>query len=79
MEVSEEGSVCEVLQAGCVVRHDVRFSWNEEARVEVAVFALVGAFQIAQEGWCLVAGDSAFVEAAQGRRVVRSRFDGSIA
>ena len=63
VKVGKKGFVRQVLQAGRVISHEVDRSGEVEAAVTVAKEALVGAFQIAEEGRGTVAGDGAFVEA----------------
>ncbi len=71
VEMGEEGSVREVLQARGIIRHDVEVSWEVVGEVTVAVLALVAAGEVAEEGGCAVAGDRALVDTGDGRGVVR--------
>ena len=50
LEVREKGLIGEMLQAGRVVGHDVRFPWDVRDHVTVTVGALVLAGVVAQPG-----------------------------
>ena len=69
-EVGEEGSVREVLKAGGIVRHDVGTPWDEEVRLAVAVFSLVGTSVVAEKGRRPVGGDRSLQHSGQGGGVV---------
>ena len=56
-KVGKEGSVREVLKAGGIVSHDVGMPWDEEVRLAVAVFPLVGTSVVAEIGRRPVGGD----------------------
>ena len=78
-EVGKEGSVREVLKAGGIVRHDVGTPWDEEVRLAVAVFPLVGTSVVAEIGRRPVGGDRPLQHTGQGGGVVSPIGDGGVA
>ena len=75
-EVSEEGGLGEMLQAGGVVGHLVGVAWEVEGFEEVAVLALVLASELTQVSGHPVTGDGAAGHSGNGGSVVRTHRQG---
>ena len=74
-KVSKKGSVRQVEQAGGVISHYVRLSWDEEADSAVAMQSLVFTSFVAEQRVRSVARDRAFVAARKCWGVVGAIFD----
>jgi hypothetical protein len=77
--VRVEGSVCEMLQARAVVRASVEGPWDVRGQVAVAVFPLVIACNLAQQGGGAKFGDRAFAVSRDGGGVVAEVFERGVA
>lgn len=78
-EVSKESIICEVLQARCIVGHDVCVPWEEVGDMAIAMLALVVAGDAAELGSSPVRGDGALVEPRHRRGVVGHVFECGVA
>ena len=77
-EVSKEGSVRQVEQAGGVISHYVRLSWDEEADSAVAMQSLVLTSFVAEQRVRSVARDRSFLAARECRGVIGAVLDGAV-
>ena len=59
----EKGGIGEVLEAGSIIAHDIRRSWDVPGLVAVSVFTLVESSDIAQLCGRTIVRDGAFVNA----------------
>ena len=77
-KVSKKGSVRQVEQAGGVISHDVRLSWDEETDSAVAMQSLVFTSFVAEQRVRSVARDRSFIAPRERRGVVGAVFDGAV-
>lgn len=75
VEVREESSVGELLEARGVVCHDIGRAWEVPSVVAVPVRALVLASVVAEVSSGAVTGDGSSGDSGDGRGVVRCRGD----
>ena len=59
--VCKEGGIGEVLEAGGIIAHDIRRSWDVPGLVTVAVLSLVEGSDGAELSCRTIIGDGAFV------------------
>jgi hypothetical protein len=78
-KMREKFSVRQVLEARCVVRHDVDLSREEVGQQATPVASLVGTGPVAQAGGGSVGGHHAFVHSRHCGCVVGAVEDGAVA
>lgn len=77
-EVSKKSGIGEMLEAGCVIAHDIGRSWDVLTVVTISVVALVSIAEAAEESCCAGSGDSAFGGPRDGWGVVTHVFKGGV-